>query len=188
MNPGTCRDLTANASSTPVSCNGGNNGTATVGVTGGLGPFSYSWSPGGQTTQTITGLTAGSYTVTVTDDATLCTTTATTTVNQPGALSSGIAVTNVSCFGDNTGSLDLTVTGGTPPYTFSWSPGGENTEDLFNLVAGTYTVLITDARGCELTDSATVMQPNGPLDLTITAQTDILCRSGLGSVTVAASG
>ncbi|PKA83674.1 putative repeat protein (TIGR01451 family)/gliding motility-associated-like protein [Ulvibacter sp. MAR_2010_11] len=187
VNPGSCRDLAANASSTPVSCNGGNNGTATVGVTGGLGPFSYSWSPGGQTTQTITGLTAGAYTVTVTDQSTLCTASSTTTVNQPGALSSGIAVTNVACFGENTGSLDLTVTGGTPPYSFLWSPGGETTEDLFNLVAGTYSVLITDANGCTKTDSATVMQPSAELSLNIISQTDILC-SAPSSVTVEAAG
>ena len=180
-------NLSANASSTPVSCNGGNDGTATVGVSGGIGPFTYSWSPGGQTTQSISGLTAGVYTVTVFDTTTLCTETSTTTVNEPGALSSGIAVTHVACYGDPTGSLDLTVSGGTQPYTFLWSPGGETTEDLTNLPAGTYSVLITDANGCTLTDSATVMQPQSELDLQITAQTDIVC-SGLGSVTVAASG
>ncbi|NNK53741.1 MAG: cadherin-like domain-containing protein, partial [Flavobacteriaceae bacterium] len=187
VNPGSCRDLAANASSTPVSCNGGSDGTATVGVTGGLGPFSYSWSPGGQTTQTITGIPAGVYTVTVTDEATLCTATATTTVNEPGPISSGIAVTNVLCFGDSSGSLDLTVTGGTPPYTFLWSPGGETTEDLFNLSAGTYSVVITDANGCTMTDSATVMQPQEGVSLEITSQTDIVC-DGFGSVTVSASG
>ncbi|MBW2938861.1 tandem-95 repeat protein, partial [Aureisphaera sp. CAU 1614] len=187
VNPGSCRNLDANASSTPVSCFGGNDGTATVGVTGGLGPFSYSWSPGGQTTQTITGLTAGAYTVTVTDQSTLCTASSTTTVNQPGALSSGIAVTNVNCYGDSTGSLDLTVTGGTPPYSFLWSPGGQTTEDLSGLSAGTYSVLITDARGCTLNDSATVMQPTAELSLSIISQTDIVC-TGLGSVTVEATG
>ncbi|MAL60643.1 MAG: hypothetical protein CMC14_11400, partial [Flavobacteriaceae bacterium] len=187
VNPGSCRNLDANASSTPVSCFGGNDGTATVGVTGGLGPFSYSWSPGGQTTQTITGLTAGTYTVTVTDQSTLCTASSTTTVNQPGALSSGIAVTNVNCYGDSTGSLDLTVTGGTPPYSFLWSPGGQTTEDLSGLSAGTYSVLITDARGCTLNDSATVMQPTAELSLSIISQTDIVCM-GLGSVTVEATG
>ncbi|MCW5521206.1 cadherin-like domain-containing protein, partial [Aureitalea sp. L0-47] len=180
-------DLSANASSTPVSCNGGNDGSATVGVSGGVGPFTYSWSPGGQTTQTISGLTAGAYTVTVTDTTTLCTETSTTTVNEPSAISSGIAVTNVSCFGDASGSLDLTVNGGTQPYTFLWSPGGETTEDLTNLVAGTYSVLITDANGCTRNDSATIMQPRTELDLTILSQTDILC-GGLGTVTVEATG
>ncbi|MDT0556673.1 Ig-like domain-containing protein, partial [Patiriisocius hiemis] len=187
VNDGDCDNLAASASSTPVSCNGGDDGTATAGVTGGIGPFTFSWSPGGETTQTITGLSAGSYTVTVTDTATLCTTTATTTVNEPSVLSSGIAVTNVACFGENTGSLDLTVTGGTPPYTFLWSPGGETTEDLFELTAGTYSVMITDSNGCEISNSATVQQPTEALDLQITSQSDIVC-TGLGSVTVEATG
>jgi|GEM_PF-1331868 len=187
VNEGSCRDLDANATPTNVSCNGGNDGAATVSVTGGLGPFTYSWSPGGQTTQTITGLIAGTYTVTVYDTMTFCTTTSTATVNEPTALSSGIAVDNVLCYGDSTGSLDLTVTGGTPPYTFLWSPNGETTEDLVNLAAGNYSVVITDANGCSTSNSATVMQPTEALTLNISSQTNIVC-TGLGSVTVAATG
>ncbi len=153
-----------------------------------MGPFTYSWSPGGQTTQTITGLIAGVYIVTVTDGTTLCTVTSTTTVNQPGVLSSGIAITNVLCFGDDSGSLDLTVTGGTPPYSFIWSPGSEITEDLFNLTAGTYSVAITDANGCTTTDSATVLQPSEDLTLTYTV-VDILCNGFLtGAIDVTVTG
>ncbi|QIE59037.1 tandem-95 repeat protein [Rasiella rasia] len=187
VNNGDCNNLTATASSTPVSCNGGNDGTATVNVSGGLGNFTYAWSPGGQTTQSISGLTAGVYTVTVTDEDTLCTATSSTTVGEPTELTSGIAVTNVACFGESTGSLDLTVSGGTPGYTFLWS-NGETTEDISNLSAGTYTVVITDGNGCVLNDSGTVGQPTAALDVAITAQTDIVCESGLGSVTVEASG
>ncbi|WP_189342881.1 VWA domain-containing protein, partial [Ulvibacter litoralis] len=186
VNPGTCLDLAATASATPVSCNGDSDGTATVGVTGGSGTHTYLWSPGNQTTQTITGLSAGIYTVTVTDQVTLCTVQSTTTVNEPGVLSPGIAVTNVSCFGNDTGSLDLTVTGGTAPYTFLWSPNGETTEDLFDLSAGTYSVTITDANGCTVTDSATVQQPASGLSLTSTI-TDVLCNgvdSGAIDITV----
>ncbi|MCT8338426.1 Ig-like domain-containing protein, partial [Flavobacteriaceae bacterium TK19130] len=187
VNPGTCLDLAANATATPVSCFGGNDGTASVNVTGGSGDFSYSWAPNGETTTTITDLVAGVYTVTVTDNVTQCTATATATVNEPNDLTSGIAVTNVDCFGNNTGSLDLTVSGGTAPYTFEWTPGGETTEDLFNLVAGTYSVTITDANGCTTTNSATVSEPANPLALTITEQNDIVCDA-IGSVTVEASG
>ncbi|RMA56688.1 Ig-like domain-containing protein, partial [Ulvibacter antarcticus] len=188
VNPGTCMNLAATASATPVSCNGNSDGTATVGVTGGSGTFTYSWSPGGQTTQSITGLTAGVYTVTVTDSVTLCTTTSTATVNQPGVLSSGIAITNVNCFGNNSGSLDLTVTGGTAPYTFVWAPNGETTEDLFNLVAGTYSVTITDARGCVATNSATVLQPSSGLTIS-TVVTDVLCNGdATGAIDVTVGG
>ncbi|WP_115124295.1 Ig-like domain-containing protein, partial [Marinirhabdus gelatinilytica] len=186
VNPGTCQNLAIQASSTPVTCNGDADGTATANVTGGSGNFSYAWSPGGETTQSISNLTAGTYTVTVTDNVTLCTATASTTVNQPAALSTGIAVTDVSCFGENTGSLDLTVNGGTQPYTFAWS-NGATTEDITNLPAGTYSVTVTDANGCTISDSATIDQPAEAVALQITTQTDIVC-TGLGSVTVDASG
>ncbi len=186
VNDGDCKNLSANASSTPVSCNGGNDGTATVNVSGGLGNFTYLWSPGGQTTQTISGLTAGVYTVTVTDTDTQCTASSSTTVNQPTKLTSGIAVTNVACFGESTGSLDLTVSGGTSPYSFLWN-NGATTEDISNLPAGSYSVVITDANGCVKNDQATVRQPSAALAITITSQDDIVCE-GTGSVMVQATG
>ncbi|WP_415373958.1 ice-binding family protein [Patiriisocius sp. Uisw_017] len=188
VNPRTCNNLAVIASSTPVTCNGFSDGSVIANVTGGVGPFTYSWNTTPvQTTQTINGLTAGVYTVTVTDGTTLCTVTSTATVNQPVILSSGIAITNVICFGNDSGSLDLTVTGGTPPYSFAWSPGGEITEDLFSLTSGTYSVLITDANGCTTTNSAEVLEPSEGLTLTISSQTDILCET-FGSVTVIAAG
>ncbi|MEP5620022.1 MAG: Ig-like domain-containing protein, partial [Gilvibacter sp.] len=185
VNPGTCLDLAALASSTPVTCNGDSDGTASVSVTGGSGSFTYLWS-NGATTASISGLSGGSYSVIVFDLVTQCNQTASTTVDEPGVLDSGIAVSNVLCFGEATGSLDLTVTGGTAPYTFAWS-NGATTEDINMLTAGAYSVTITDSRGCMTTDSATVTQPDAPLSASITAQTDIVC-TGLGSVTVAATG
>ncbi|MBT0608992.1 hypothetical protein KIV10_12450, partial [Aequorivita echinoideorum] len=187
VNPGTCLNLSVTASATPTTCNGDSDGTATANVTGGSGSISYLWSPGGQTTQTISNLAAGTYTVTVSDSVTQCTSESTVTVNQPDILTAGIAITNVDCFGNNTGSLDLTVSGGTAPYSFVWSPNGETTEDLFNLVAGNYSVVITDVNGCTITKSATVNQPTEALSLEIVAQTNILCN-GKGSVTVEAGG
>jgi len=185
VNPGTCLDLTAFAASTPVTCNGDSDGTASATVTGGSGSFTYLWN-NGQTTASISGLPGATYTVTVTDTVTQCNTEATTTVNEPNILTSGIAVSNVLCFGDSTGSLDLTVAGGTAPYSFLWN-NGAMTEDLNMLPAGTYNVTITDANNCETTDSATIMQPIEGLSGVITSQTDIVC-AGLGSVTVTASG
>ncbi|RNC87163.1 MAG: tandem-95 repeat protein [Winogradskyella sp.] len=185
VNDGDCRNLSASAVSTPVSCNGGNDGTATVNVTGGLGNFTYLWS-NGETTQTISNLVAGTYTVTVSDVDTGCNSVSSTTVNEPTALSTGIAVTNVACFGDSTGSLDLTVNGGTAPYSFLWS-NGEMTEDITNLPQGSYSVTVTDANGCVITDSANVIQPQAPLTASITSQSDIVCDA-TGSVTVEAQG
>ncbi|WP_208997332.1 Ig-like domain-containing protein, partial [Patiriisocius marinistellae] len=186
VNNGDCNNLMANTSATPVSCNGGNDGSATVNINGGIGPFTVLWAPGGQTSETISNLIAGVYTVTVTDTATLCTSSSSVTVNQPTALTSGIAITNVNCFGDSTGSLDLTVSGGTAGYTFLWS-NGETTEDISGLTAGTYSVVITDENGCVLNDAAVVLQPDAALTAQIDSQLNSLCGAG-GSVTVSAQG
>lgn len=172
---------------TNVSCNGGANGTATVNVTGGTGTKTYSWSPSGQTTATATGLAAGTYTVTVTD-ANACTTTQNFTITQPSALVASIgSQTNVSCNGGANGTATVSVTGGTPGYTYSWAPSGGTAATASGLVAGTYTVTVTDANACMTTQSFTITQPT---TLTATqSQTNVLCNGGsTGSATVTASG
>ena len=141
---------------TPVSCNGGSNGTATATPSGGTGPYTYLWSPGGQTTQTATGLTAQTYTVTVTDF-NGCSNTGSTTVTQPAGMSQTSVVTNVLCNGQSNGAIDLTVSGGTGPYTYLWSPGGQTTQDISGLAAGSYTVVITDFNGCTFSPPAIVV-------------------------------
>ena len=187
VNPGSCQNLSVTTTATSATCNGDSDGTATANVTGGSGSFTYSWSPGGETTQTITGLTAGAYVITITDTVTQCTVESTANVNEPNVLTSGIAVSNILCFGEETGSLDLTVTGGTFPYTFLWS-NGATTEDINDLPAGTYTVDITDANGCTTSNTASVQQPDAELSGNIISQTNIICNSSLGSVTVDANG
>ena len=104
------------SSSTNVSCNGGSNGLATVTASGGSSPYTYSWSPSGGTGSTASGLSAGTYTVTVTD-ATSALKTVTVAITQPVSPSSRV-VTNVSCFGGSNGTVNLTPSGGTSPYTF----------------------------------------------------------------------
>ncbi|MEP0387182.1 MAG: SprB repeat-containing protein, partial [Dokdonia sp.] len=173
VNEGNCNNLAITTSATDVSCNGFSDGTASSNTTGGVGPFTYLWSTGA-TTEDITGLVAGSYTVTVTDGFTNCTAQSTITVNEPSVLSAGIAVNNVLCFSENTGSLNLTVSGGTFPYTFAWS-NGETTEDIIELVAGDYSVVVTDANGCIVTANATVTQPTKALEASGTT-TDVLCN------------
>ncbi len=150
--------LTVTASGTNVSCNGGNNGTATAAASGGNSQYTYTWS-NGATTQTISNLTAGTYTVTVFSGST-CTGTATRTVTAPAALTATTAVTNTSG-GLNNGAINMTVSGGTPAYSFAWS-NGRATEDIVNLAAGTYTVTITDSKGCTATKSATVGSSTAP--------------------------
>jgi hypothetical protein len=150
--------LTVTTSGTTVNCNGGNNGTATATATGGNGTYTYLWS-NGATTQTIGNLVAGTYTVTV-SAGTACTGTASRTVTAPAVLAGTTVVTNTSG-GLNNGAINLTVSGGTPSYSFIWS-NGRTTEDIINLAAGTYTVTITDSKGCTATRSATVGSSSAP--------------------------
>ncbi|TNE49216.1 MAG: hypothetical protein EP344_18280, partial [Bacteroidetes bacterium] len=156
--------INPSASITAVTCNGGNNGAVDLTVTGGTPPYSFAW-PGGITTEDISGLTAGTYTVTVTDDHD-CTATFPATVTEPAALSFSTSITPVSCISGNNGAIDLTVSGGTSPYTYEWS-NNETTEDIGSLNAGTYIVTVTDANSCTGTTSAIVTEPTA-LDLSTT--------------------
>jgi len=164
--------LSGTTSVTDVGCFGESTGEVDLTVTGGMAPYTYLWSNGAMT-QDLVNIPAGSYTVTITDG-NFCTTQASATVAQPSAaLDASATATDVKCFGEATGSVDLTVTGGTAPYTYSWS-NGTTTEDLVNIVAGTYTVTVTDANLCTVTASATVSQPSAALDASATV-TDVKC-------------
>ncbi len=166
--------LAASTSTTNISCFGGNDGSATIAASGGTAPYTYLWSNGGTTT-TITGLAAGTYvgTVTCTNG---CIVSATAVVTEPSALSVSVTQVNVACNGDSTGSIDLTVTGGTSPYTFDWNSGAYTTEDLSGLPAGTYVGLLTDANGC--TDGGTVViTESAVLVATLAIATDTVCST-----------
>jgi len=176
--------LSATTSKTDVSCNGGSNGTATVSVTGGTPGYTYSWSPFGGTAATATGLQAGTYTVTITD-ANTCQTTATVTVGEPAALAATASKTDVLCNGAANGSASVSVSGGNGGYTYLWSPSGGTAATATGLTAGNYSVLITDAVGCSLTQSFTI---NQPAVLTATnAQINATCTTG-GQAAVTPSG
>lgn len=144
---------------TNVLCSNGNNGAIDLSVTGGTPNYTYKWSSG-NTTQDLINLTAGTYTVTVTD-ANNCTATISTTVTQPPSILLSKSVSNIACFGGNTGAINLNVSGGTGTYNFNWShlTGSNDPEDITNLTAGTYTVTVTDANGCTRTNSTTVTHP-----------------------------
>lgn len=160
--------VTSNYNGTQISCYGASNGSINASGSGGVSPYTYTWSTTPvRTTATITGLPAGSYTVTI-KDANGCTTTRSVTITQPAQLTSSIAVSsnyngqNISCNGASNGAINLTPSGGNTgfPYTFSWTPGANTTEDISNLTAGTYSVLITDKNNCTAVNSITLSQPN----------------------------
>ena len=149
--------LQVGISSVDILCYGASTGSVTISPTGGTPPYSYIWS-NSATTQNISQLPVGTYSVTVTD-ANGCSETAQTTLTQPATpMSSSITPTHNICYGFNQGSADLEVTGGTPPYTYLWN-NGQTSQDIFNLYAGTYTVTITDNNGCTLLDNTTITQP-----------------------------
>ncbi|MCA6365242.1 MAG: gliding motility-associated C-terminal domain-containing protein, partial [Bacteroidetes bacterium] len=183
--------IAATNSVTNVLCNGASTGSATVTVTGNNGTVTYSWSPNVSTTNTATGLSAGTYVVTATD-AMGCIATTTVIITQPSALSTASTQVNVLCNGGNTGSATVTASGGTPGYTFSWSPAVANTTSgssntATGLVAGTYVCTVTDLNGCIITRTITITQP--PALSSTAAQVNVLCNGGnSGSATITASG
>ena len=166
-------NIVITTTSTPVSCFGGSDGTATANASGGTPGYTYQWS-NGSNTQTITNLSAGTYTVTVTDSQG-CTGTKTVTVTQPPQLNVNVTTTDAACAGSNTGSATANVTGGTPGYSFLWS-NGANTQTITGLAPGTYTVTVTDANGCTSSDSAVVGQ--GAAISVSTTSTDVSCPGG----------
>lgn len=169
---------------TDVSCFGQSTGSATLTPTGGTSPYTYVWSSG-ETTKDITNKAAGQYIVTITD-ARNCIIRDTANITQPVALTTSKTVANVNCFGQSTGSVVLTPTGGISPYTYAWS-SGETTKDISAKAAGQYIVTITDARNCTLRDTSNITQPTAAISLSQTV-TNIVCHgasTGAISLTVA---
>ncbi|MBL0246278.1 MAG: SprB repeat-containing protein [Sphingobacteriales bacterium] len=167
-------NLSASADGTPVSCHGGNNGTATATPTGNSDPVSYLWS-NGATTQTISGLSAGTYTVTITETPT-CTATASYTVTEPPVMDVTCSSTDATTNGGSDGTASVTASGGTPPYTYLWNTGA-TTSSISGLVAGTYSVTVTDAKGCTAECSTTVNEPGCNLSASADG-TPVSCNDG----------
>ncbi|AYN04966.1 T9SS type A sorting domain-containing protein [Flavobacterium sp. 140616W15] len=142
-----------------VSCNGGSNGSATVGATGGTGTYTYSWSPSGGTAATASGLTAGTYTVTVTDGNTCSKQQVVTILPATEIITSVTGQSNVSCNGGSNGSATVGATGGTGTYTYSWSPSGGTAATASGLTAGIYTVTVTDANTCSKQQVFEIIEP-----------------------------
>lgn len=170
-------ELLLNVSSTPATSNGASDGTATVVPSGGTAPYTYSWSSGG-INATETNLNYGIYIVTVTD-ANGCTRSASVVVNEPqcNGFSVNTAFSNVSCFGDSTGSASVEVVGGTAPFNFIWNDYASQTNDTAsNLPSGAYEVIVIDLNGCVAVGTVSITEPQQLLN-TIT-HTDVSYQFG----------
>jgi hypothetical protein len=149
--------LTSTLSATNIACFGNSSGAIDLTPSGGTPPYTYLWS-NSAITQDLSGRTPGTYTVTI-RDANNCTSTNTATLTQPiAALNATATSINPSCFGATNGSVNVTVSGGTAPYFYAWS-NSATTQDLTNVGAGTYNLVITDSQGCTFNIQRVLGQP-----------------------------
>ena len=170
---------------TNILCFGGTNGSATANTTGGVAPYNYVWTGTTGTLQThngisspdsLTGIAAGTYTVTVTDN-TGCVIAQTVTITQPAQLAiSVVNSTNATC-GNNNGTATVAATGGTigSGYIYSWAPSGGTTAGATGLGANTYTITVTDANACAATTTVVITNTTSPV-ISIASQTNVLCN------------
>lgn len=176
--------LTLEALVTNLSCNGDGSGAIDLSVSGGTGNYTFLWSDG-STEEDRDSLEAAVYSVVVTDE-NGCSVEESFTVTEPDALDITFIITDAACAGEASGSIDITVTGGTPPASFLWS-NGATTEDLEGLTAGIYTVSVTDINGCTTSGSAEVGE--APALLLGAAVTDVSCNGeSSGAVALDVSG
>ncbi len=182
--------FTVTASVTNTTCNAACDGSVTAIASNGSPPYAFLWQPGNYTTQYMPGLCAGTYTVTVTD-ALASVASATVTVNQPAALTVSIAPGSpVICVGSSIAYV-ASVSGGTPPYTYSWILNGGNpaTSTIQNPIVGYYTpgvysttVTVTDANGCT-NSAATTLTVNANPAITFSNVIEASCNMPNGSAT-----
>ena len=165
-------DYSVTASSNPT-CSNNSDGTLTVaGTTAGI---SVAWSDAGSGLSR-TGLAPGTYDTYITNAAG-CDDTLSTTLVAPTAIDISYTQNNASCFGDSDGSIDMTVSGGTAPYSFSWNdPSNSTSEDINGLPAGSYTITVTDDNSCIETETITITEPTA-LSLA-TTPTNVSCNGG----------
>jgi len=153
-------EIFANLSAVDVLCHGDSTGSTTVIASGGTPGYTYQWSPYGGTGTTASNLIAGWYTVVITD-AVQCTKTDSIEVDEPDSafVMTVDSVEHVLCYGYDNANINISVTGGTSPYTYLWS-NGATTQDINNLVANTYSVIVTDDHDCKVYDTIDIVQPD----------------------------
>ncbi len=188
LGSGTGLPLSVTETHVNVLCFGFSTGSIDITAAGGTTAYSYDWAdiPGTSNTEDRTALAAGTYTVTV-SDANGCVTSTAVTITEPAtAVSVTETHVNVLCFGFATGSIDITPSGGTGAYTYAWA-GGATTQDRTGLVAGTYTVTVTDGNGCVTSTAVTITEPPAIVAGTCTNAND-KCQVNAGEIKVTASG
>ncbi|MFO0361518.1 MAG: gliding motility-associated C-terminal domain-containing protein [Flavobacteriales bacterium] len=171
-----------------VACSGGSDGQVQAAASGGAGNYSFSWPGLGQQGSVVSNLAAGSYEVIATD-ANNCSQSAIAQVGSAAALNIQQAVSGISCFGQANASISLSVTGGTPDYTYTWDdPQQQTTPTISNLPAGVYTVVVTDTEGCAGELSVEITQP-ALLSAAVQSANDVLCfGQASGQVNLAVNG
>ncbi len=175
-----CLDLTLDV--TQISCYGSGDGSIDLTVNGGIPPYVYNWSTG-DTAQDISGLGPGTYVVDVFNPATNCQSSYSIIIYEPASLNSQISVTDATQ-GNNDGAIDLSTSGGTPPYSFQWS-NGATTEDVSGLATGWYTVTITDAMGCIIIHDIFISISNGLAELNKLLEVKVWPNPTNGLLTIA---
>ncbi|MBL7893537.1 MAG: PKD domain-containing protein, partial [Bacteroidia bacterium] len=160
-----------------------NNSSAAISVTGGIAPYTFNWN-NGQIGSTGTGLNAGTYTVTVTDNKG-CTRSQNISISSPPPITLNITNSN-TCPGANSATAGIIATGGTGSYTYNWS-SGQTIAFVYGLGTGVYTVTVTDANGCSGTKTA-IVSTYSPINVTIASTPSNCITSGTGTATVSATG
>lgn len=173
-----------------INCYGQSTGALSLAVSGGTSPYTYAWSSG-PTTQNINSIAAGSYSVAIKDSKN-CNASQSITITQPTALAVSYTGSNyngygVSCKNSSDGFINVTSSGGTSPYTYSWS-NAATTNSISGLTSGTYTATVTDSKSCTANLPVTLTAPTA-LALNIGSQTNVTCNGGTdGSITLSSSG
>jgi len=174
------------ASKTDVTCFGGSNGMINLAVSGGTGNFSYKWDNALVTGQNPTGLKAGTYCVTVTSGTSSSNTCV--TITEASEILINLKSTPVTCFGFSNGGLELTVSGGTPPYEYKWS-NGATTAIQTGLTAGNYAVTVTDKNGCMKSQADLVVTSPSDIKENSRTITKVTCFGGNdGAIKIATTG
>lgn len=158
-------------------CNGSSSGSATITVSGGTPPYTYTWAPSGGTAATATGLSAGTYTCTYIDSKG-CMGSRSFTLNDPPLLTVSTSQTNANCIGSATGSATVIPSGGTPPYSYIWTPSGGTAATASGLTPGNHSCLITDANGCTNTKTFTILENQATLITAGTSVQNVTCNGG----------